>query len=446
MKQATDSTSRLAWLVWSMAVVAYGFAVMQRTSLGTSGIAAAEHFGTTVGIVSTFVVLQLATYALGQLPSGMLIDRFGCRAVIVIGSLILAVGQVVIALTSELWVAILARILVGIGDSFLFGPALRLIPAWFAASRVPVLSQLTGLLGQFGQLAAVAALLPLLRVAGWEAAFLSAAAVSLLAALLAAATVRDNPPGQSPARNQLKASEIPSQLAELWRHPATRLGFWVHFTSGFSVNTFAMMWGMPYLIIGQGRSTSEAGTLFGLSVILSAVFGPIMGYLTARHPLRRSNLALTVIWANIGCWVVLLLWPPPAPTWLLVALVTAIAAGGPGTGVGFDYPRTLLPHSRLGTANGIVISGAFSGATLCILLIGLALDTMSPDGNYTPMQLQLAMAIQLPFFALGLICILITRTKLRKMMSTRGVVVPTWREVAHRVRQRRAANKPIAGS
>ena len=61
---------RMAWIVWGVGLFAYGVAVMHRTSLGVAGLEAADHFGTTPGIVSTFVVLQLATYALAQVPVG----------------------------------------------------------------------------------------------------------------------------------------------------------------------------------------------------------------------------------------------------------------------------------------------------------------------------------------------------------------------------------------
>ena len=41
------------------------------------------------------------------------------------------------------------------------------------------------------------------------------------------------------------------------------------------------------------------------------VGGPIVGALTARHPLRRSNLALLVIGALIVSWALVLAWRRP---------------------------------------------------------------------------------------------------------------------------------------
>lgn len=425
----------MAWVVWGVGIAAYISAVMQRTSLGVVGTQAAEHFGTTVGVVSTFVVVQIATYALMQIPAGVLLDRFGSRSMLVAGSLVMAVGQVAVALTDEFGVAIAARIVLGAGDACIFTGILRLLPFWFRPSRVPILSQLTGMLGQLGQVAAVAVLLPLIDVAGWRPTFLFSAGVCLVMALCCLLAVRDVPRGAERVVTSGRPSEIPRQIQQVLKHPATQLGFWLHLTSGFPVNAFVLMWGIPYLTIGEGRSTTQAGVLFSLTAIFGALIGPLLGWLTARHPLRRSNLVLTVIFFMIISWAAVLLWPGPAPLWLLLVLVVSISSGGPGTGIAFDYARTQLPANRLGAGNGMVITGSFAGGTVIILAMGLFLDAVSDGRAYTAEQLGWAMALQFPLFALGLVGVFIARRRLRLQMEADGVIVPSWREVAKRYRR-----------
>jgi len=175
--------------------------------------------------------------------------------------------------------------------------------------------------------------------------------------------------------------------------------------------------------------------LFSLTAIFGALIGPLLGWLTARHPLRRSNLVLTVIFFMIISWAAVLLWPGPAPLWLLLVLVVSISAGGPGTGIAFDYARTQLPANRLGAGNGMVITGSFAGGTVIILAMGLFLDAVSDGRNYTAEQLGWAMALQFPLFALGLVGVFIARRRLRLQMEGDGVIVPTWREVVKRYRR-----------
>ena len=128
MSQVSTTTSSprrrvtMTWVVWITAVIAYGFAVMQRTSLGFMGLTAAAHFNAPASVVATFMVLQLAVYAVLQIPAGITVDRLGSRVVITAGSIVMTVGQVVMALTGSVGGAVLARVLVGCGDAFILVP------------------------------------------------------------------------------------------------------------------------------------------------------------------------------------------------------------------------------------------------------------------------------------------------------------------------------------
>lgn len=417
------------WVVFGVALLAYVVGMMHRASLGVAGVEAAEHFGSTPSVVSTFVVLQLAVYALAQIPVGALLDRFGARLLLTAGSITMAAGQLMLALTHSLPLAYVARTLVGLGDATLYISILAIIPRWFRPSQAPLMAQLAGFLSVFGQLLAVYGLLPLIQLEGWQIGMIAAAGLGAAMAAATAALVRNAPRGVEVERGTSSLRDANRSLAETLAHHGTQLGFFVHFTAGFSMNAFVFMWGLPYLQQAQGMSQAMASLMFTLISVSGVFFGPVLGILTARHPLRRSNLALTIIWASFLCWLAVLLWPGQAPLWLIVALVLALAAGGPGTAVGFDYPRTLLPATRLGVANGIVISGGFLGATLTILLIGLVLSQVSGGAiEYTPEQWRIAMAVQLPLYVVGIVGIYVTRTLLRRKMRAHGVIVPRWRD------------------
>src|SRR5699024_11178866 len=126
-----------AYVVWIAAVTAYAIAVLQRTTMGVAGLEATERFGASATIVSTFVVLQLAVYALSQIPAGLLLDRYGSRVTLVAGALLMGTGQLLMAQTETVGVAMAARIVLGAGDALTFSSAIRLVPAWFPAQRVP---------------------------------------------------------------------------------------------------------------------------------------------------------------------------------------------------------------------------------------------------------------------------------------------------------------------
>lgn len=421
-----------AYLIWSVGLFAYVVGVLHRTSFGVAGLDAADRFGASPAVLSGFVVLQLLVYAALQIPTGVLLDRFGARSLVVVGALLMAAGQVALALAGSLPLAILARVLVGAGDALTFISVLSALNAWFPPRRVPVFTQLTGLLGQLGQVLSAVPLAALLHGPGWTTAFLSAAALGLVAALAVLAVFRDRPPG-SPARpDPPTPREVLLGLRSSWREPGTRLGFFTHLGTQFSGTVFGLLWGVPYLVAGQGMSQAAASALLTLLVAVGIVAGPVFGAFTARHPFRRSYLVLGVIVLTAVTWTAVLLVPPPAPGWLLVVLVVVLALGPPGSMVGFDFARTFNPATRQGAAVGIVNVGGFTASLVVSLAVGLVLTLA---GGYSPEGFRLAWLVQYPLWVLGAVGIVLMRARARRNMRAAGTTVPTLREY---VRSRRA--------
>lgn len=418
-------------MVWTVGVLAYTAAVLQRTSLGVAGIAATERFHAPSGAIASFVVLQLLVYAGLQVPVGLALDRLGTRRMVTTGAVLMAVGQVLMATATSVPAGMAARVLVGAGDAMTFGSVIRLVPAWFGPRQVPLLTQITGLLGQAGQVLAAVPLAALLAGPGWGTAFGAAAAAAVVSAALSGTLLRDHPPGAAPLA-PVERAPLLHEVRAILAHPGTWLGLWTHWVTGFAPMVFAMMWGVPYLVQGEGQSPRTASALLTVFVALGVVVGPVLGILTQRHPLRRSNLALTIVAATVVPWAAVLLWPGPAPLWLLVALVVSLSVGGPGSAIGFDFARTSHPAHRLGTATGVVIMGAFSGALLTILAIGVVLDAARAAGHGPLTAYRLAMATQAPVLAVGLAGLYVSRARLRRRLRDEGVRVPPWREVLAR--------------
>lgn len=425
--------SRRIWAVWVVALSAYLVGVMHRTSFGVAGLEAADRFAAPPAVLSGFVVLQLLVYASLQIPVGVLLDRFGAKRLVVVGALTMAAGQVALALATSLPLAIAARVLVGTGDALTFISVLAVVNAWFPVRRVPLMTQLTGLLGQLGQVLSALPLAALLYGPGWTTAFLSAAALGVFVAIAVLLVVRNRPPGAAPPPPAPSPREIVDGLKKSWREPGTRLGLWTHMGTQFSGTVFALLWGVPYLVAGQGFSSGQASALLTLFVAVGIVAGPLFGEFTARHPLRRSWLVLAVIALTAGTWTVVLLVPPPAPHWLLVGLVVVLALGGPGSMIGFDYARTFNPGHRQGTAVGIVNIGGFLASLLVAQAVGVVLGLSA--GGYSPEAFRAAWTVQYMIWGFATVGILVARRRARRKLAADGVVVPPLREVLARRRR-----------
>lgn len=322
--------SRRSWLVFAVGVFAYMAAVMQRTTLGVAGVDAADRFDTTAALLSSLAVVQLIIYAALQIPIGLLIDRVGPKFLICTGSAVMVVGQVTLAFAPDISIAIVARILVGAGDAAVFISLIRLINSWFQGRLVPQLSQWTGNIGAIGQILSAVPFAWLLHQAGWSVAFSAAAALSFVGFVLGLALLANRPAHVPEPPRAASVKEALQGLAQTIRRPGTQLGFWSHYTTQSSGTVFALFWGFPFMVSALGYDPGFASFLLVLIVLSGLVAGPVLGILTARFPLRRSNLVLGVT-AILGLvWAVLLLWPGAPPTWLVIVLVVAMGIGGPG--------------------------------------------------------------------------------------------------------------------
>src|SRR3954468_24682784 len=136
----------------------------------------------------------------------------------------MASGQLLLAVADTIPLAVTARVLVGAGDALTFISVLSVVTAWFPARQVPLMTQLTGLLGQLGQVLSAIPFAALLHGPGWTTAFGSAAALGVAVALAVLAVLRNRPPGAPAPPRAATPREVLSSLRHAWREPGTRLG------------------------------------------------------------------------------------------------------------------------------------------------------------------------------------------------------------------------------
>ena len=415
-----------SWLIWTVGVSAYVLAVTNRTSLSAVGIDAADRFQADAATLSMFAVVQLAMYGGMQIPVGVLLDRYGARPIMTIGMILMALGQLTMAFSPSVGVAILARVLLGAGDAAIFPGVLRLVAVWFPAQRSPMMVQFTGIVGQTGQLLALAPLAALLHATNWTIAFGSVAGLGILFAILVFLLVRNHPPERNAdvsvntdtgaIRVVTSSIDTGVGIRAAWAHPGTRLAFWSHFTSPFAGSAFVLLWGMPFLTSGQGRTTAEAASILSLYVVIGMALGPVMGELSRRIPNWRSRaLVLPAIATQAIAWIAVILYPGQAPAWLLIVLVFALAMGGPASMIAFDHARAHNPAQRLSTATGVTNAGGFLAALIAIFMIGFVLDLQGAGtpATYTLDAFRVAFLTQIPLWVIGASFIVIERKKTR---------------------------------
>ena len=403
-EQIHDIGRRRAWAIWAVALAVYVLAVFHRSSLGVAGILAAERYNINATSLATFTVLQLVVYAGMQVPVGVLLDRFGSRAMLLCGLVLMTAGQLGFAFSTSFGGAVMSRAVLGAGDAMIFVSVIRIVSVWFLVRQAPMITQLTGLTGQLGAIAAAAPLTLLLDRLGWTRAFATVSSIGVVLLIAVALLVKDSP-YRSDEVVTIKLRALAQSVRTVWGNPGTRLGMWSHFTSQFSGTVFALLWGFPFLVRGLGWSPGAASGLLMAMTAWAVASGLVLARVVARLPFYRSRIVIGVVLTMATAWTAVLLWPGVPPASLVVAMAFATASGGPASMVGFDLARSFTPVHAIGRANGLVNVGGFTASLMVMALIGVVLDLSQPGGMqaYGLDDYRLAMAVQYPFWIFGIV-------------------------------------------
>jgi FSR family fosmidomycin resistance protein-like MFS transporter len=142
-----------------------------------------------------FTAFNVISTAL-QTPTGFLVDRVSARLLLIAGLLIGALAFTIAALVDSYWVFVAMFVLAGLGNTVYHPAHYALLSRHVPAARAGRAFSLHTFAGMLGNAAAPPSLLLLQTMVGWRGAFLGAAVLGLVAALVMA--VAGEPPELAP--------------------------------------------------------------------------------------------------------------------------------------------------------------------------------------------------------------------------------------------------------
>ena len=341
-----------------------------------------ESLGVSPAVIGLAVTASTATYALAQLPSGALGDRFGERAVIVAALALTGVASLLLALSPSGAFVVLGMGLVGLVSGAYYSPATALLTARFEATGRAIGvhrigAQLVGLTGP--AVALVAARF------GWRAVLLAAGGVAF-AAVAGFGTVVDS---RSPVAPDASLADRlrPDALADLLSRPGvaftTALAGFAQFADTAAFSFLPLVFENYHDI-----STPVAGALFTVYFAAVTAGQPVSGWLS--DAVGRDTVTVGTLTAAaagflalarvdhdpmlVGFCVVLvglgMGWGPPVQSRLVDRLDVA------ESGVGFGLARTT--YIGFAAAYGVVVGATATAAGWQAVLLVLAAVSALP--------------------------------------------------------------------
>ena len=225
------------------------------------------------GILSTITAL---CYVCFVLAGGVAAARWGARASILFGMLIVVAGFVGLTLATDFWLVALLMGLLGFGTAFAFAPMVALLATWFPEKRGLVIGCMSSGVG-IGTLV-TGLLVPFLFTTfgeqGWRVSWGVFAGTAVLVTLLISLFVHDPP--------QSKATTgVPLRSEEKWliyRNPRVLIVALTYgiIGLGYIVQTVFMV----SFMVETGYSEAVAGRYVAMMGLLSIVAGPLWGWVS----------------------------------------------------------------------------------------------------------------------------------------------------------------------
>ena len=356
----------------SFAVVAIAYIVCQFYRVSNAVIAPELMRSLSISPEAMGLVTGLFFFAFAamQIPTGILLDRFGPRLTMA-GLLALAAGgSAIFALADSVPALMFGRASIGVGCAAGLMGGLVIISRWYPPERFATMSSWLFTIGGVGTLLATTPLAAISDWIGWRGAFWLMAAATLLMAALIVLLVRDRPGTDHDARAQGESlAQIRHGLAtviknrQLWHVSA------LQFVSYGALLTIAGLWGGPYL-----NDVHELGGVARGNVLLTINIATLCGVMAYSMIERRvGSRKRTIIGGALmsAALLLVLAMVPRLGLITAVALLTVFSFVGAYVMLLHSHARALLPDHLIGR-----------GLTLQNLAVFLGIATLQSTSGY----------------------------------------------------------------
>lgn len=375
------------WVVFWVMAVAYVFVYFHRLCPAVVAVDLQRDFAASGALTGLMASAYFYPYALMQFPAGLLADSLGPRMTATVSLLVAALGSFLFGLSPNMEVAVVGRIVVGLGVSMVFIALMKLNSQWFRVREFAFVTSLVILMGGVGALTAATPLALMTGWLGWRASFQVIALGTLVIAVLVWGLVRNRPQdlGWPPISEfDVRApgtATAPAQIP-IWdgaRQVLTDRHFWPvaiwFFTLLGIFFGFGGLWAGHYLVDVYGLSPTAKGNVLSMIAVGLIVGSPLLSFLSDRVFFSRKKVLMLSSAIIVAELLVLTLVPSGLPHWSLYGIIFVFSVFSSAIVViGFTTTKELFPVEIAGTSVGTMNLFPFLGGAAMQPFLGWLLE------------------------------------------------------------------------
>jgi MFS family permease len=409
----------LAWFVWGLGALLYLIGFYQRVAPAVITDRLMSDFSIGAAALGNLSAFYFYSYVAMQIPTGVIADRWGPRRLLTLGAGVAALGTLLFAFAPNLWWANAGRLLIGGSVAVAFVSMLKLASHWFTPRQFTLASGMALFVGIIGGVFAGVPLRVLVEAFNWRWVMGASAAVTALLCIVIWLRVRDDPAELGYASHFVGAHGQ-TEHGSVWRGLREVLSYgnvWLlAVTPGGvagAVMTFAGLWGVPYLTQVYGIGARDAAAITSALLVAWALGGPALGTWSERIGRRKPLYVGTTALALVGWGLIVFL--PPLPLPVLIALLVVLGFASGSIIIGFAYAKESVPLRLTGTAAGVTNMGTMMGVMILQPAVGWMLDrywngaTVNGVRVYDVAAYRAGFALIVAWLLVSFICIALTR-------------------------------------
>ena len=352
------------------------------------------------------------SFAIFQLPLGILLDRYGPRRTEAVLLLFAALGAWIFSKADSLSGLILGRLLIGLGVSACLMAAFKAYVIWFSRGRLPMINGLQMAAGGLGALVATTPLQNVLSITDWRGVFTGLAIITVFASLFLWFIL---PEHQSSADKHPAIKTQLKEMGQIFRNPV----FWsiVPLTALSNGSFLAIhgLWIKPWLrdvvSLDDGDSTQ---LLFVMTLAI------IAGYFSLGIFSERLSQLFDIRPITVGVFGMTLFLTAQfsmAYGWATSPLLLVVIFGFLGSSciLTFAGLAQIFPKKYSGRVSTILNVQVFMGAFIIQWGIGAIIELWpTTEIGYDPASYQVAIGVLVLMQAAGLVWYLISQQLIKK--------------------------------
>jgi MFS family permease len=333
-----------------------------------------DEFGVSYAALGAVMAVFYTASGIAQTAAGFLVDRYGARAMLLLGLALVAAGAVLTGLAPSFGWLFGAAVIGGLGNSVFHPADFALLNAKVTPARLGHAFGVHGIVGNLGWVLAPVFVFPIAQAYGWRVAVIAAGVVGI-AALALLSTQRDLGGGRPRAHVASKEAgglRADVRLLASWPilmcfaffslYAITLVGF-----QTFATTALAQLYAVPLAVATGGLTAFLLGGAAGI------LFGGFVAGRTDRHT------AVTVAGMLLPAALALVIATGSLPSASLMAVMAVAGFGFGAMGPSRDIiVRKIAPEHARGKVYGFVYSGLDVGGLVGPLVFGWFLDRGHP--------------------------------------------------------------------